>query len=272
MVPPLFRARDWSDLVAFPVRSLTVRRARVSDSGLKLDLLGGIDMRGAPREAADRVLVQPKLVGLLAYLALSAAKARYQRRDHLVALLWPELDQAHARTALRKAVHAIRGAIGNEVLLSRGDEELTIGEGTLVCDAVDFVAQIEGGRLTRAMEIYRGDLMPGFHLGGCAEFERWLDDERNELRERAGATSLALAQMFEEDASMTFAGKWARKAARFAWDDERVLRRAISLLDRVGDRSGALKLYDEFAQRLRAEFGADPSPETTALVRQFRAG
>jgi serine/threonine-protein kinase len=120
------------------------------------------------------------------------------------------------------------------------------------------------------MERYKGDLMPGFHLTGCAEFERWLESERNDLRERAGGAALALAQMFEEDASMTVATKWARRAARFAWDDERVLRRALALLDRAGDRSGALKLYDEFASRLRTEFGAEPSPETTALVRQFR--
>jgi serine/threonine-protein kinase len=242
----------------------------VADSPLKLDLLGGVDLLGAPRAEADRILVQPKLVALLAYLALSGAKARYQRRDHLVALLWPELDQAHARTALRKAVHAIRSAFGDELMLSRGDEELALAEGALVCDAVDFVGQIDSGRLARAMEIYRGDLMPGFHLTDCADFARWLDDERNDLRERAGGAALALAHVFEQDSSMTVATKWARKAARFAWDDERVLRRAISLLDRAGDRSGALRLYDDFAERLRTEFDAEPSPETIALVKQYR--
>ena len=55
-------------------------------SGLRLELLGGVELRGAPREEADRVLVQPKLVALLAYLALNAGKSRYQRRDHLVGL------------------------------------------------------------------------------------------------------------------------------------------------------------------------------------------
>ena len=44
-----------------------------------------------------------------------------------------------------------------------------------------------------------------------------------------------------------------------------------ALLERAGDRSGALQLYDEFAARLKADFGADPSPETLALIRQLRA-
>src|SRR5262249_14817053 len=154
----------------------------------KLDLLGRVELHGVPAEEADRILVQPKLVALLSYLALTGSRARYQRRDHLVAMLWPELDQAHARTALRKAVHAIRSSISTEVLLSRGDEEVGIAEGSLVCDATQFVAEIDNGRLAKAMDIYKGDLMPGFHLSGCAEYERWLDDERNDLRERAGAT------------------------------------------------------------------------------------
>ncbi|HEX4681431.1 MAG TPA: BTAD domain-containing putative transcriptional regulator [Gemmatimonadaceae bacterium] len=237
---------------------------------LTLELLGGVELHGLEPAASERILVQPKLLALLAYLSLAGASRRYQRRDHLVALLWPELDQAHARTALRKAVHFIRGALGNETILSRGDEELGVAEGAMRCDALEFVAQIDAGRLAAAMDLYKGDLMPGFHLSGCADFERWLDDERNALRERAGGAALALAQMFEMDSSYTIATKWARRAARFSWDDERVLRRALSLMDRAGDRSGALRLYDEFAERLKADFDADPSPETTALVRQIR--
>lgn len=239
---------------------------------LTLELLGGVELRGVDSTAADRVLVQPKLVALLAYLAIAgAASRRYQRRDHLVGMFWPELDQAHARTALRKAVHLVRATLGSDTIVSRGDEDLALADGAFRCDAVDFVEHIEAGRLAAAMGLHRGDLMPGFHLGGCAEFGRWLDDQRNDLRERAGGAALALAQMYEKDSSYTVATRWARRAARYSWDDERVLRRALSLMDRAGDRSGALKLYDEFAERLKSELDAEPSPETAALIRQLRS-
>jgi serine/threonine-protein kinase len=242
----------------------------VADPSITLELLGGVELRGVDRDAADRLLVQPKLVALLVYLAIRGAGGRFQRRDQLVALLWPELDQAHARTALRKAVHAIRAALGAQLLLSRGDEELAVAEGAMVCDAVAFRADVDTGELTRALDRYRDDLMPGFHLTDCAAFERWLEAERTALRERAGAAALALAQLFEKDSAMSGASRWARRAARFSWDDERTLRRAMGLLERAGDRSGALRLYDEFAQRLKADFSAEPSPETAALVRQLQ--
>src|SRR5205823_1085290 len=98
------------------------------------------------------------------------------RRDYLAALFWPELDQSHARNALRKALHALRGSLGAETLPGRGVEEMAIAPDRLMCDATLFVADIDAGRLGRAMERYAGDLMPGFHLSDCAEFERWVDE------------------------------------------------------------------------------------------------
>lgn len=236
-----------------------------------LQLLGGIDIRGLDRSAADALLGQPKLVGLVAYLAIQGADGRWLRRDRLVNLFWPELDQVHARAALRKAAHALRGAFGAEAVLSRGDEELRFAEGALACDVVLFAADIEGGRLLRALERYKGELMPGFHLAGCADHDRWLDDVRTDLRERAAATAWALAQLLGDESAMTEAGLWARRAVRYSWSDERTLRRALTLIVRGGDRAGALRLYDEFARRLKADLDAVPSDETIALVNRIRA-
>ena len=153
---------------------------------------------------------------------------------------------------------------------SRGDEEVALAPGALACDAVEFVRAVDEGRLAQALDWYRGDLLPGFHLSECVEFERWLDNERVSLREQAGGAAVALAQIFERDASLTMASKWARRAARFSWSDERILRRALLLLDRAGDRSGALQLFAEFTARLKEELETEPSAETKALVRQLR--
>ena len=241
----------------------------------QLSLFGGIELRGPDAAAAKRVLVQPKHVALLAYLLAgdsAGERQRFRRRDHLVALFWPELDQPHARASLRRVVHALRAALGAEALLSRGDEELAPGEGVLECDVAAFVTAIRAGQLARALELYAGELMPGFHLSGCGEFERWLEDRRMALRQEAAAAAWALAQRFEAEKNPTLAEGWARRAFVMAWDDERVLRRALEMLDRVGNRAGALRLFDEFAQRLRAEFDAAPSPETLAVVARMRSG
>jgi serine/threonine-protein kinase len=124
--------------------------------------------------------------------------------------------------------------------------------------------------MLRAVELYRGELMPGFYLTGCAEFQRWLDEERTVARERAGAAAWGLARVLEADQRLTDAGQMARRAARYSWDDERVLRRTLTMLARIGDHAGALRLYEEFASRMRQELDAEPSPETTALAETLR--
>src|SRR4051812_12743262 len=89
-----------------------------------LTLLGNIDLHGPTPDVGD-VLVNAKVVATLAYLAIPSV-GRFVRRDSLVGLLWPELDQARARKALRQVVWTVRGALGDDVLLGRGDEELAL--------------------------------------------------------------------------------------------------------------------------------------------------
>lgn len=237
---------------------------------VRLYLLGGIELKGLDGAEGERILAQPKLTALLAVLAL-APEARLQRRDRLVGLLWPELDQEHARSALRKALHGLRGALGAETVRARGDEEVGLDRASFWCDATELVQATDSDQLVHALELYRGDLMPGFFLPGCAEFDEWLEGERSGLRERAAAATWALARKFEQDSRLSDAGLMARKVVRYSWDDERVLRRAMAMLDRIGDRAGALALYHEFAEHMRRELSATPSAETTALAATLRS-
>lgn len=239
----------------------------------RLTLLGGIDLSGSDSAAAESILVQPKHVGLLAFLACEPLITRaggFTRRDYLVGLLWPELDQGHARTALRRVLHQLRGALGSDTIVARGDEELAISSVLVLSDVGEFLEAIGRNHLARALELYRGDFMPGFHLSGCAEFGRWLDGRRDHLRREAGAAAWVLAQRLEADDELTEAGHVVRRAVQFSWDDERMVRRALEMMERLGDRSGGLQLYSDFCARLRADYGAKPSAETIALGERLR--
>jgi DNA-binding SARP family transcriptional activator len=245
----------------------------VSDGGApstpRLLLFGGIELCGIAGDVAHAILSQPKAVALLAYLALSPT-GRFQRRDLLAALFWPELDQSHARGALRKLVFVVRSALGADSIVSRGDEELALPTAGLSCDVREFTEAADTGRLARALDLYRGELMPGFHIAGCANLDAWLDDQRAAARERAAAAAWALAHRLEGEENYTEAGQWARRAVRYTGDDERVLRRAVQMLDRLGDRAGALRLYDDFARQLRRSLDVEPSAETQALITALR--
>ncbi len=186
------------------------------------------------------------------------------------ALVMMFVDQTRARTAVRKAIHVLRRALGAEAIISRGDEDVALSRELVWCDASMFVEAADDGLLLKALQLYRGELMPGFHLADCWEFDRWLEEQRAATRERAAGAAWAMAQRFENDQQLSDAAGMARWSVRYSWTDERALRRALSMLDRIGDRAGALKLYDEFARRLKAELEAQPSPETIELAARLR--
>ncbi len=236
---------------------------------IELRVLGALDLRDAAGCEIGRVLAQPKRLALLAYLALTHAT---QQRESLLALFWPELDEEHARLALRQAVHFLRTSLGTEVISSRSGEELELASGALRCDALEFEHALEDARLVDALDLYRGDLLAGFHADDIApEFEQWLDRERQRLRARAARAAWALAEAAEGGGNGVEAAHRARQAVQFAPDDETGFRRLVSLLDRLGDRKGALRAYDEFARRLRSEFGVEPAAETRELIEAVRS-
>src|SRR5207253_8254266 len=50
-----------------------------------------------------------------------------------------------------------------------------------------------------------------------------------------------------------------------------LLRRLVVLLDRLGDRAGAVATYEAFAKRLAADLEVEPAAETKALLTAVQA-
>lgn len=232
---------------------------------LTLRLLGAVTLTG--REGAEALLAQPKRAALLIYLA-AARPNGHHRRDRLVSMFWPEHDQDHARAALRKALYAIRQTLGDDIIVARGDEEVAVGE-ALWCDTTEFRAFAANERLAAALELYHGDFLDGF-FADAPGFERWAEEERGHLRESAGGCAWTLAERYASSSDLTSATRWARRAVTLAPSDERRLRKALALLLQAGDRAGAIRLFEDFARRLRTDLDVEPSSETLNLVRQIR--
>lgn len=231
----------------------------------RLRALGALDLRDVTGRELRPLLAQPKRLALLIYLT-AATPRTFHRRDTLVALLWPELDTEHARNALRQALHFLRQGLGPGALPARGAEEIGVASELVAVDVAEFESALAAGDLERALELYRGDLLPGFYISEAPAFERWLDERRTELRRRASNASWQLATLAESAGDRSGAVAWARRAMLLALDDEQGVRRLLELHLRLGDRRGALRAYEDFATRLRAEFDADPSAETQALI------
>lgn len=232
-------------------------------------MLGTVDLEDSAGRELRSVLRRPKLLALLGYLA-TARPFGFLRRDTLVALLWPELDNAHARNALRQAVHSLREALGRDALIARGEEELGLNESCVSCDVREFDRGLGAGQREQALALYRGGLFTGLHVPGVPEFERWLDEERDWLRQRACEAAQALGEAAEAAGRMTDAVTWARRVTDLSPFNETALRRLVELLDRGGDRAGAVSAYGEFERRLERELEVEPSSETHALMHEIR--
>ena len=237
---------------------------------IELRTLGTLDLRGADGGELSSLLSQPKRVALLVYLAVATPRG-FHRRDKLLPLFWPETDQEHARTSLRKSVHVLRRALGNDVLYSRGDEDIGLNFGELWSDAAAFEQAVDEAAHEQALTLYRGDLLSGFHLPEAAEFDNWLDTERARLRLRAHEAARDLARQAEAERDEGRAAGWLRRALTLYPHDEVDFQALVKLLNRSGDRAGALQEYQAFAKRLAMDLEVEPSPESRALIEEVRS-
>lgn len=231
--------------------------------------LGRVDVAPDASDEVRRLGSQPKRLALLAWLALARPRGP-QRRDLLLALLWPELDIARGRNALSQTLHQLRRALGSESIVGEGADSLALDASGVAIDALAFEAHATAGRWREALDLYAGPLLPGLHVGGVPDFERWLDDERARLAALALRAAMAAATEAEAVGNLPAAIDAARRACTIAPDDESTIRRLMQLLAASGDRVGALRAYESFARRLRLELETEPSGETTALATAIR--
>jgi serine/threonine protein kinase/DNA-binding SARP family transcriptional activator len=236
---------------------------------IRLRVLGSVELCAADGRELRTVLAQPRRVALLAYLA-AAAPGGFHRRDRLLALFWPEEDDARARGALNGAVRFLRREMGRAAIASRGSDEIGIERTACWSDVSAFRAALDADSYEEALALYRGDLLDGFFAEGAGPFEEWLERERTQLRAAAARAARALAEQREREKNFTTAVSCARRAVDLSGGDERVVRHLLELLDRLGDRAGAVLAYEVFERRMATEFETEPAAETRALIARIR--
>src|SRR5256885_12493363 len=123
---------------------------------IKLRCLGSIDLLTTTQVPATRVIAQPKRFALLAYLTLATPRG-FHRRDTLIALFWPESDDEHARSGLRIGLSFLRRELGDDVIITRGDD-VAVNQDALRPDVTDFESALDAGALEKALSLYHGDL------------------------------------------------------------------------------------------------------------------
>lgn len=237
---------------------------------IRLRLLGGTELLAADGTRIDAVPAQPKRLALLAYLA-AASPMRLHRRDALLLLFWPDADETHARGALSQSLSFLRRALGDDVIVSRGVEEVGVDPARIDTDVRAFEEAAEAGEHARALKYYGGDLLAGFHVSGCNEFDDWMSAERERLRERAVRAAKAMARAAEQNDDRSTAVVAAKHALLLAPLDESAAMRVLVALDGAGRPALALHEYEAFRRRLQLELGVSPNADLQRLAAAIRA-
>ena len=207
-------------------------------------------------------------LALLALLAL--APGRRLTRDKLIAYLWPESNPERGSNLLKVSSYVIRSAIGEDALVSSGDE-LRLNTDLIQVDVAEFENALERSDHERAVSLYQGPLLDGFFLPDAPEFEHWVDRERDRI---SGGYRKALEGLAESAANTGDLSKavewWKLRAAQDPYDS-RVALRLMQALDASGNRAGALQHASIHQRLLQSEFGMELSADILVLVERLRA-
>jgi TolB-like protein/DNA-binding SARP family transcriptional activator len=234
-------------------------------TSIRISCLGGLRIeRGG--EVIDDLPAQPVRSALLLYLALE----RRATRDELVALCWPERDAERARHSLSQTLYQLRGVLGEEWVDARADQVAV--SAAMAVDALEFDAAAEAGRDEEAFSLYDGPFLDGYHVGGTAAFESWVDRWRSRLTRKHARVCRRLAGARAAGGDTEGALGVARQWCDLDPLDDEAQHRLIELLALSGRRADALRQYEEYERLVATELGVEPLDETKAMVASIRDG
>jgi serine/threonine-protein kinase len=232
-----------------------------------LKLLGSPSIQRPEGELVGGQPAQRHRIALLALLARSPERG--VGREKVMGYLWPESSPDHARNLLNVSVYVLRKALGEDALLSAGDQ-LRLNQQVIQSDVAAFEAAVSAGEYERAVAFYDGPFLDGFFLNNVPEFERWVDRERDRLAGSCAKALEALADASEAGGDPATAAAWWK--ARAAQDpyDSRVAGRLIRALEAAGNPAAALQHAAIHERLLQDEFDVWPDRATIELVESIR--
>ncbi len=241
---------------------------------------------GEPQLVVDGQVLRPdrrKALALLAYLALSEQR---QSRDHLTALLWPDLEQQRARAALRSSIYALT-TLAPGAWLDKTRDTLALNRQAVQVDVHCFLSLLQRSRahdhgkgalcsacvasLKQAADYYRADFMAGFIIGDSADYDDWQFITHEWLRREFANTLSRLALHWSMQPDFEQALGYARRWLALDLLHEPAHRLLMHIYAASGQRAEALRQYQYCAELLQTELATVPEDETTRLYTSLRS-
>jgi len=233
-----------------------------------LRVLGGLSIESDADRALTGRAAQRRRLALVALLA--RAPSLCLSRDKLIGYLWPEQNEEQARHRLSVAVYDLRKALGENALVSQG-EDLCLDSEVVCSDLAAFEEALGRQDYDRAVELYAGPFLDGVYLSDAPEFERWVEEVREFCAREYRQALEDLAERREDSGDLAGAIEaWRRVAAADAYNS-RIALRLMQVLHAAGNRAAALQHAQDHARLLLQEFGAEPDPGIAEFAERLRA-
>jgi predicted ATPase/DNA-binding SARP family transcriptional activator len=198
-----------------------------------------------------------KTMALLVLLAMRGA----QSREALCALLWPDAEPEAARNSLSAALSSLRRELGEDVVCA-DRQNVALAPGAIETDVADFDTALKRGDHARAVEIYRGPLLPNFY-----------DDPfpalAGEYEEKARGVWTPRLEQLEAGNDADALRELARRAILLFGDDERWFLALMRVHRMAGDLDAALRIYESLLRYARKE-GEIVGDTARALAKMLR--
>ncbi|HWA56259.1 MAG TPA: AAA family ATPase, partial [Gemmatimonadales bacterium] len=229
-----------------------------------LRCLGAPELRG-PGGEPIRFRTR-KHMALLAFLAVEPRQPH--RRERLADLLWPDASPAEGRHSLATALSVIRGKLGPRTFESTRE-------------TVRFVAadlEVDLDRLARG-DILGGDLTPPLEVGGfldefevtrAPEFALWRDLRRAHWFPAIRRAFIVLMDDCRRTGDFARIEPLADRLLTLDELSEDAIRAKMEGRAFAGDRMSALRIFQQWRQKLDEELGATPSPLVEGMALRLR--
>jgi predicted ATPase/DNA-binding SARP family transcriptional activator len=244
---------------------------------VRIELLGGFRIRCGRRTITR---FRTRKTGIL-LACLACDPHRSHSRERLTDLLWPDANPTAGRHSFSQALSSLRiqiehSAARSGLVLVADRDTVRLDPSAATIDVQEFRNTLHEARRTadparqkrllgRAVELYRGELLPGY-------YDDWILREREQLEEAYIQALGGLAGIAEAQGDVAGAAALLHRALNVNPLAEALQRRLLRLLARAGQRAAALSAYRHWERLLRAEFEMDPDRRTAQLIRSIMAG
>jgi predicted ATPase/DNA-binding SARP family transcriptional activator len=238
-----------------------------------------LQLFGSPQIIYDQEWIDMRSVKACALLFYLAVTQRSHSRLALAGLLWPDKNDAEARTNLRQAIYHLHLVIPDCLFATRDSVKLN-PQFVVAVDVLRFEEQVLFGlksdradnALRTAVALYQGDFLSGLFVDDASPYEEWMLDARERLNKLAFEAFRRLTDMAIVQQDRFEGLRYAQQLVALDPLNEDSHYQTMQLLVMNGQTQAALAQYEECKRLLTEQLGVQPSEKLKLLARDIRRG